>query len=293
MMRRNKSDPSFQNQVHTIVLIMAMAGLLSLMGWLLAGPAGVKAALVIAFIGFIFTPRVSPHFVMARLGARPVSPDSAPGLYTIAATLARRAGLETTPRLYYLPSRVPNAFAMGDRSDAGIAVTQGLAALLNTREMAGILSHEITHIQNNDTQVMAFSALFARLTSLLSFTGQILLVICLPLLLTGYMTVSLSLLFVMAFAPALNLLLFQALSRTREFEADMGAVTLLGDPRALASALSKVAAVQKAPWHRRLLPSPARPSPMMQSHPPTKERIRRLLAQDQTDPGGRHRIMTA
>ena len=263
------------HRLQTALLIMTLAALLSLLGYVLGGATGARLALVVAVLGFALTPAISPALVMA--GAKPLAPEQAPGLYTILARLARRAGLETVPTLYFLPSGQPNAFAFGNGAEAAIGITRGLASALTSREMAGILSHEITHIKNNDTQIMALSAVFGRLISLLSLAGQMTLIVCLPLVLSGMMQVSLLLLLALAAAPWLSMLLFQALSRTREFEADLGSVTLLNDPSALVSALIKVENFQRSAL-RRFLPYIRRPDPMWLSHPPTEERIRRLMA---------------
>ena len=265
------------NQIQSLLLIITMAGLLGLLGFVIGGMAGVKLAMMVAALGLAFTPAVPTPFAMARMGAQPMDPGQFPGLYTLLGHLARRAGLESMPVLYYLPSKQPNAFAMGNGRESGIGITRGLLSALNTREMAGILSHEITHIKNNDTQVMVMSAVFGRLIGMLSITGQVMLIICLPLMLAGMMEVNLMLLAVLAFAPWLSMFLFQALSRTREFEADLGSVTLLDDPEALAAALVKVEQWQRTTL-RRFFPYIRRPDPMLMSHPPTAERIRRLMA---------------
>ncbi len=265
------------NQIQTLLLIITIAGLLGLLGFVLGGMAGAKLTMIVAALGLALTPSVPPAFAMARMGARPMDPGQFSELYAICGRLARRAGLERMPALYYLPSKQPNAFAMGNGRASGIGITHGLLSALNTREMAGILSHEITHIRHNDTQVMAISAVFGRLIGILAVTGQVMLIVCLPLVLSGMMQVNLMILAVLAFAPWLSMFIFQALSRTREFEADMGSVALLNDPEALASALVKVEAWQRTVL-QRFFPYIGRSDPMLTSHPPTKERIRRLMA---------------
>jgi heat shock protein HtpX len=82
-------------------------------------------------------------------------------------------------------------------------------------------------------------------------------------------------------APTVTGLLRLALSRLREFEADRGAVELTGDPRGLASALHRIERRKQgllarlAPW----VALPRRRAPaLLQTHPPTEQRIRRLLA---------------
>ncbi|HCY84512.1 MAG TPA: peptidase M48 [Desulfobacteraceae bacterium] len=287
------------HKFQTLTLLTSMAGLLGFLGWLLAGPAGIKVAMIITMLAFVFTPKLPSRMVMGSLRARPLHPAAAPELYRIVETLSRRAGLEKMPTLYLTPSRKLNAFAVGSSEDSAVGITHGLVSALNTREMAGILSHEITHIKNRDMQVMALSAVFGRITNFLSVTGQILLLVSLPFALMGQVTYSLFPLMVLIFAPMMSMLLYLALSRTREFEADKGAADLLNDPHALASALSKVEQYNTRTWQRMFFPVAVKPdqTPLLQSHPPTKERIKRLLAMappprmHRFTPGGGRRIM--
>ena len=280
MKQKTRKHHHWFNRIQTFLLLISMAGLLSILGWFLAGPAGIKAAMIVTVLAFVFTPRLPSRFVMRSMNARPLNPRVTAELHTIARQLARKAGLETNPVLYYLPTAKLNAFAVGDSKDSAIGITHGLLSALNTREMAGILSHEITHIKNKDMEVMALSAVFGRITGYLSVAGQILLVLSLPFMLVGQTLPSLLPLLFVVLAPAASTMLYLALSRTREFEADLGSVTLLNDPHALASALSKVEQFNTRSWKRLFIPMPARQdhAPLLQSHPPTRERIRRLLA---------------
>ena len=130
---------------------------------------------------------------------------------------------------------------------------------------------------------MGFADLTRRITESLSLVGQILLILNLPLIMTNRYTFSWITLLVLIFAPTLSALLQLALSRTREFVADMSAVELTKDPRALASALAKIDQFQRILlntlfWYRRRHNTEAS---WMRTHPPTKERIRRLMTMDQ------------
>jgi heat shock protein HtpX len=277
MKQKIRNHQSLISRMHTGLLLISMAGLLSLLGWFLAGLAGVKTALVITALAFAFTPKMPSRLIMKSLRARPFNPNAVPGLYTIAGELSGKAGLDDVPDIYYIPSPKLNAFSAGSGKDSAIGITHGLLSALTPREMAGILSHEITHIKNNDMQIMALSAVFGRITGYLSLAGQLLLIMSIPLTVSGMMEISIMPLLLMIFAPGVSTLLYFALSRTREFEADLGSLTLLNDPHALASALSKVEQSQIRGWRRMLVPLPARSAPLLQSHPSTKERIRRLL----------------
>src|SRR6185436_10094038 len=87
--------------------------------------------------------------------------------------LARRAGLPEAPRLYVIPSKLMNAFAVGRRDQSAIAVTDTLARTLTPRELAGVLAHEISHIAHEDVKVMALADMVSRFTSIMSTVGLI------------------------------------------------------------------------------------------------------------------------
>jgi heat shock protein HtpX len=70
-----------------------------------------------------------------------------------------------------------------------------------------------------------------------------------------------------------------ALSRTREFDADLGAAMLTGDPDGLSSALVKLERAHKRGWEGMVLPGGRIPDPsVLRSHPRTDDRIARLNA---------------
>jgi heat shock protein HtpX len=170
-----------------------------------------------------------------------------------------------------------NAFAVGHRHQPAIAVTHGLLGNLSQRELAGVLAHEISHIHSNDVWVMTLADTVSRLTGGLALTGQLLLFINLPLLLFGAAAISWWAILLLLFAPTISLLLQLALSRTREFDADMDAVEITGDPLGLASALHKLDRHQGGLWQRLFLPGRrTRDSWILSTHPSSEERIRRL-----------------
>ena len=112
---------------------------------------------------------------MRMYGATRLGPGQAPSLSAALLELSQRAGLSEVPDLYYLPSSMVNAFTVGRRREAAIAVTDGLLRTLDIRELTGVVAHEVSHIRNNDIWVMGVADLFSRLTSLLSLFGQFLL----------------------------------------------------------------------------------------------------------------------
>ena len=105
-------------------------------------------------------------------GAKPVKPEQAPDLYRILNELSRRAELPAVPKLFYLPSKIMNAFATGRKDNSYIVISDGLLRALTPREITGVLAHEVAHVRNNDMWVMGVADLFSRLTSFISTAGQ-------------------------------------------------------------------------------------------------------------------------
>lgn len=223
-------------------------------------------------------PSYSPRLMLRMYAATPIDPDQDPLLWAVLCTLSDRANLASRPRLYYIPSRVPNAFAMGSKQRSLIALSDALLQQLSLQELGGVIAHEISHIRHNDLWVMGLADLFSRTTMLLSLTGQLLLILSLPLLLLSDLAINWLALVLLIVAPFISLLAQQALSRTREFEADLHAARLTGDPKGLALALIKIEALATHGGNRSLIPGQPIPGPSaLRTHPPTGERVTRLL----------------
>lgn len=266
------------NRLQTVLLLMVMAGFLALLGALLWGREGIFILLTLGLLLLLFTPGISPALVMRLYQARPLQPPQAPALYAAVEALSARAELVSPPQLYYVPSGMLNAFAVGNRRQAAIAVTDGLLRSLEQDELIAVLAHEISHIRSNDMRVMGLADLFSRLTSLLSLLGQLLLIINLPLVLLGMASINWFAILILILAPTISALAQLGLSRTREYHADLNAAVLTGDPYALARALVNIDQVQGGWLERMVLPGRNIPEPsLLRSHPPTEERVRRLM----------------
>lgn len=266
------------NRLQSLVLLAAMGGFLALLGWLLWGGAGVVMLLVMGVIGVLVNPSVSPRWVMRLYGARRIVPDQAPALWSAVARLGQRAGLPSSPELYYVPSRTLNAFAVGTREHSAIAVTDGLLRELSLRELVGVLAHEVSHVRNNDLWVMGLADMFSRATSMLSLLGQFLLILSLPLMLFSAAPIDWFAILLLILAPSISALAQLALSRTREYHADLNAARLTGDPDGLASALTRIERGQGGWWESILLPGRRVPEPsLLRTHPETGDRVARLL----------------
>ncbi len=265
------------NGLQSVLLLAAMGGLLALIGWLLWGGSGIVTLLIAGLVMVLVNPAFAPQWIMRMYGARPLRPAEVPGLYQALHELARRAELDEVPTLHYVPSRMVNAFAVGRAGQSAIAVTDALLRVLPGREVVAVLAHEISHIRSSDTWVMGLADMFSRLTSLLTLFGMLLLLVNLPLLVMNEVTISWFAILLLIVAPNLSALAQLGLSRTREYDADLNAVRLTGDPEGLAQALLRIERVSGAWLERILLPGRGLPDPsLLRSHPPTEARVRRL-----------------
>jgi heat shock protein HtpX len=268
------------NTVHTWLLAGGALLLLAVTAWAFGGTAGIVYAVIFGGVSMWAAQRVSPRLVLSMYKAREVSVAEFPAGVRILAQLAERAGLPSVPRLHVIPSRLMNAFAVGRREQSAIAITDALIRSLSPRELAGVLAHEVSHIAHEDVKVMALADMVSRFTSVMSTVGLISLFLNIGSYASGgeggvpWLAVV-----VLLAAPTVGGLIQMALSRTREFDADLGAAMLTGDPDGLASALTKLERAQGRVWENILLPSGRIPDPsVLRTHPLTADRVQRLMA---------------
>lgn len=269
----------WQNRLQTCLLLIAMTVAPALLGWLAAGWIGAAAAAAMV-AGLIFaSPVASSKLVLKMYKARELTSRQAPDLIAMVHELASRAQLPAQPRLYYIPSDMPNAFATGAEHDASIAVTDGLLRKLNTRELAAVLAHETAHIRNGDLRVMTLADSTSRLVGAMSQFGLIAAVFIYPLFMGSTGGFNWWSILVLLVAPTATTLLQLGLSRTREFDADLGAVELTADPRGLISALYKIEQTSRNWFEKVLAGRKAQSAPsVLRTHPPTDQRVARLMS---------------
>ena len=154
-------------------------------------------------------------------------------------------------------------------------MTEGLLALMDQRQLRGVLAHEISHIQHRDTLVAAIAAALAGTTThLIRRLG----------LRRGRDTLAIAVF--LAATPLLALLFRKALHRSQEFLADARAARITGDPEGLALALEALApAVQRTPTpaglegvHMVVHGFGGGIGQWFSTHPPIEDRIARLRA---------------
>ncbi len=262
-----------KNRLQTLLLLVIMATFVGLLGlWILGKDFALTALFIILIIG-IFNPVYSPYFIMHAYHASPISPEQFPQLHHINQQLAQRAGLEKAPKLFYLPIGTLNAFATGSYDNAVIGLSDGLLRTLDIEELAGVLAHEISHIKHHDMRIMSLADTMGMLTRTLSLTGQILLILFIPAQFMGMLSINFIAFAILILAPVASALIQLAVSRKREFLADLSAAQLLGDPRPLRNALIKLDA-QDSYWER--LYRASTDNAILRTHPTTGERIKQL-----------------
>jgi heat shock protein HtpX len=278
-----------KNFLKTVLLLTALTVLLVLLGKAIAGTSGMVVALVFAALMNFFSYWFSDKIALAMSGAREVSYDEAPQLYRLVEQVAQWARIPR-PRVYIIESESPNAFATGrDPNHAAVAVTTGILRLLDERELAGVLAHELGHIRNRDTLIMSVVATIAGAITMIANMAQW------ALFFGGGRSDDeeggmhpLAALLMILVAPIVATLIQLAISRAREFEADATGARICGDPLALASALEKL---ERGSALLPLDPNPATAhlyivnpfggggwQSLFMTHPPIAERIARLRA---------------
>jgi len=278
------------NLVKTGVLLAALTVLLVLIGGALGGQHGMLLAFVMAMVMNLGSYWFSDKIVLSMYGAKPVDEAQAPGLYRIVRTLATRAGIPM-PKVYIMPEETPNAFATGrNPQHAAVAVTEGILRVMSEEELEGVLAHELSHVQNRDTLIMAIAATLAGAITYMAHMAQW------AMIFGGGRRDNdeegsggvLGGILMIVLAPLAATLIQLAVSRSREFQADASGAKLAGQPWGLAKALEKLEMASK------MAPMPATPATahlfivnplsgggfasLFSTHPPIAERVARLRA---------------
>jgi heat shock protein HtpX len=280
---------STTNTLKTVFLLGLLSTLLLVGGQAIAGRRGLYLGLAMAvamnFASYFFSDRIA----LSMYSAQPVSETENPEVYRRVAPMVHRLCQRMNipaPRLWLLPEESPNAFATGrDPAHASVAFTEGVLALMDDRELEGVIAHELGHVLHRDILTSSIAAtLAAAITSIAQMAfffggrrdeddegGG----------LAGGI-------FMLILGPIAASLIQMAISRTREFAADAAAAKYTGTPYGLMSALTKLES-----WSRRL-PMDATPATahmfiikpfsgqslmrLFSTHPSTEERIARLQA---------------
>jgi heat shock protein HtpX len=267
------------NQLKTTMLLAGLTALFMALGYTLGGSGGAVIALIVAAAMNLVTFWNADKIVLAMHNAREVDMASAPDFVGLVHQLAGRAGLPN-PKVYIIDSPHPNAFATGrNPAHAAVAATSGLLNMLSRDEIAGVMAHELGHVRNRDTLIMTMVATIAGAISMLANFGLF--------FRSDGRGAGIAGLLAVLVAPFAAMIVQMAISRTREYGADRAGAEISGNPRALASALAKLARGAKAipsevaariPAAAQLyiVPGLAGGDNMFSTHPDTENRIAAL-----------------
>ena len=265
----------------------------------LAGAVVAAGASVLALVLMLGSYFGGANAILSISKARRLEKSADPQLHNVVEELAIAGGVPM-PSVYVIADSAPNAFATGrDPKHAVVAVTTGLREKLNRDQLQGVMAHEISHIRNNDI-------LFAMLMSVMV---GVLVLLCDVFLRSlwfgagrrrrrsggdrgggGGQAILLVLAILLAIiAPILARIIQMAMSRQREYLADSSAVELTRNPDGLAGALQKLSADQevlevanRATAHLYIVHPVKkfedRSGSVFDTHPPLKDRIRRLMS---------------
>ena len=195
------------------------------------------------FISYFF----HTQMIQSATHSRPLERRENMRVYNLTENLCMSVGM-TMPKLYIIESDALNAFASGiNEKTFAVTLTRGIINTLNDEELEGVIAHELTHIRNRDVRLLIVTIVFVGIfATIADFAFR--------MLLNGSMSSSRSrkndkgggalvLLIILLVAGAiyfLSILFKLALSRSREYMADAGAVELTRNSLALASALKKI-----------------------------------------------------
>ena len=195
------------------------------------------------FISYFF----HTQMIQSATHSRPLERRENMRVYNLTENLCMSVGM-TMPKLYIIESDALNAFASGiNEKTFAVTLTRGIINRLNDEELEGVIAHELTHIRNRDVRLLIVTIVFVGIFATIADFA-------LRMLLNGSMSSSRSrkndkgggalvLLIILLVAGAiyfLSILFKLALSRSREYMADAGAVELTRNSLALASALKKI-----------------------------------------------------
>ena len=284
------------NMLRTGMLLAALTALFMGVGYLIGGPGGMAIAFVIAAGTNLFAYWNSDKMVLKMYRAEEVDDTHASGAVRRYASMVRELAINANlpqPKIYIIENPQPNAFATGRNPDnAAVAATTGLLKILNEKELAGVMAHELAHVKNRDTLTMTVTATMA---------GAITMLANFALFFGGNRNNAggiIGAIAIMILAPMAAALVQMAISRGREYEADRMGAEICGHPQWLASALAKISngaaqipneTAERHPETGQLMiinPLSGRGRDnLFSTHPGTQNRIDRLMSMAGVEPG--------
>lgn len=277
------------NKRNTVLIMAVFVGIIGAIGWLVSAFYG-DLSIAYWVIGVAAVYAIIQYFLAAKLavamtGAQEIQKRDNPRLYRVVENLAITLGMPT-PKVYIIEDSAPNAFATGrDPKHAVVAATTGLLDIMDDRELAAVMAHEMGHVQNYDIRVsmIAFGLVSAIgilsdiVLRMLFFGGDRRDNVHPIVLVVGVVVIIL--------APIVAAIIQMAISRQREYLADASGALTTRDSDGMASALEKLQAYgkpmrkQQSATAQLFISNPLKPgffAKLFSSHPPLEDRIKRL-----------------
>lgn len=286
--RRNK----FRSYLLIFIFIILIAFLGTAIGYFYGSIFfGLSLAIFFAIIYTIIVFFSGDRMILSLSKARPVTKKEYPYLYHTIEGLALAANIPA-PKAYVIDDKAMNAFATGkDPKNSAVVVTTGLLENMNRQELEGVVAHEMSHIKNYDIRVMMLAVVLVGIVGLLAHfflrsmifsgnrrnskdSGQLQIIFIVIGLVLAILT------------PIIAQLVKLAISRKREYMADASGAILTRYPPGLANALKKIEKDNNqlksanSAMSSLYISNPFKKkdffSNLFSTHPPIKERIKKL-----------------
>ena len=278
------------NKRNTVLIMAVFVGLITAIGWVVSYFYGNTSVTTWVLIGALMYALIqyfaAGSLAVAMTGAQQIEKKDDPRLYRTVENLSITLGIPM-PKVYIIDDRSPNAFATGrNPQHAIVAATTGLLDLMNDRELAAVMAHEMGHVQNYDIRV---SMIAFGLVSAIGILSDIVMRMLFfgdnrrennsnPLVLVVGIVV-------VVLAPIIAAIVQMAISRQREYLADATGAMTTRDSAGMESALQKLLEFgrpmqkQSSATAQLFISNPLRPgffANLFSSHPPLEDRINRL-----------------
>jgi heat shock protein HtpX len=241
-------------------------------------------SLLMGFGGSFISLLISKQIALWSTGAHVItSPEGAHEQWLVSTVrrLADKAGIGMPEVAVYQGE--PNAFATGAfKNSSLVAVSTGLLESMSRDEVEAVLGHEITHVANGD--MVTLTLIQGVLNTFVFFLSRVVGFIVDKAVfrtergigLGYYVTVMVC---QIVFGILASIIVFW-FSRQREFRADAGSARLIGTPRPMIAALTRLGSMQPGALPQSIATAGVNGArgwaALFSSHPPIEERIAAL-----------------